>query len=81
MYQIFFNFMGFFGETDGTWRQGFFVQLPLDSPYITMEKVERITDKSLSASTISVKKYRVDALLWGWYLLLLEIPDTILPMF
>ena len=39
---------------DGTWRQGFFVHLPLDSPYITMVKVARIANKSLSPSTIFV---------------------------
>ena len=31
---------------------GFFVQLPLDSPYITMVKMARITKKSMSPSTI-----------------------------
>ena len=33
---------------------GISVQLPLDSPYITMVKMARITNKSLSPSTILV---------------------------
>ena len=40
-------------HADGTWEQGFFVHLPLDSPHITMVKMERIINKSLSPSTIT----------------------------
>ena len=39
---------------DGTWRQGFIAQFPLDSPNITMVKKSRINNKSMSPSTIEV---------------------------
>ena len=51
---------------DGTWRQGFFVELPLVSPYIIMVKMARITNKSLSPSTIGGTHPHLDGTGWGY---------------